>query len=1017
VVPKIIDARSSQQDYARIFQLNLKNGLKRPVTFTISRKGHSCYEGIPGIGTKLAPIQPGSTVPLTIARIQGHGCDGKQGLFAIEVSGEKEIQRFSFDNAGHMVMTNFPDQYAGRLSHKNTYDESYTWEIRPPDNRVARTKTFRIQHAVSGNYLIQGYSGNRDDKRNVEVAPLVAHNNNYRWYIRPAKGGWYNIINVKTGLALTWDGDDANVSNWGLAPHPHVETKPASRRFKLHMVNGTNGPVTYYLRQKWINCYEGNLPVGAFLGPIRSGGRTTIELARVQGHGCDGKQGEFAIQTGKFAEPQRFSFDNAGGLDLVDTPRGFSSKLSPKSKFDESYTWTMARCPSGGCSEVLKKFPHPIGNKSQQWKFQKVRGGGFQIINRAAKKGLQQAYSGRRSDKYNVTVDGGGIWNFRSGGKTDLARLTIESVKAIKTSTGQDTGTQILFKGIEAAIETAISATGVGSGAVAGVKAAGTAAKTAAIKGAAKLGSKRAAKTAAERASVAATKATTKAVKKAAEKAADEAAKKALKDAGKRVWVAKAKGTWKKHVSSQLTKSALKKRVRKEFTKNALAKRGLKMAAKQAALEQGNAATKGPEAASLTELAFNQIYGESPDQLDIHVNGVSVWPNGGRDWRSIKSQQTRAVNTEYIFPRRKGLAIRLVEYDYGSNDDTLGWVFLNTEDIIETTRFKEVVAYSKTERSFYLITFRVEPLEASAMIAEAKKAREKQQAKAKAVAKAKAEAKLKAQVEYQARLKAQAEYQARLKAQAEYQARLKAQAEYQARLKAQAEYQARLKAQAEYQARLKAQAEYQARLKAQAEAAARAKAQAEYNARRRAQQEARRRAQQQRLARLRAEQQRRQTEWNNRRDDTVRHRPTAVPPSVSPNITIVATHSGKCLAASGDIGIVQLTCSGANDQRFALQKIGQNVSVISRASNDCLNISEGSQQDNAEANRYTCDGQRHQQFRLNKRGPGIFNIIASHSGKCLDIPNGDKRDYAPVNQFTCDNSAEQTFRFKRAGGS
>jgi len=148
----------------------------------------------------------------------------------------------------------------------------------------------------------------------------------------------------------------------------------------------------------------------------------------------------------------------------------------------------------------------------------------------------------------------------------------------------------------------------------------------------------------------------------------------------------------------------------------------------------------------------------------------------------------------------------------------------------------------------------------------------------------------------------------------------------------------------------------------------------------------------------------------------VRRRPTATPPTVSPNLTIVATHSGKCLAASGDIGIVQLTCSGANDQLFALRKTGQNVSIISRASNGCLNISNGSRQDNAEVNRNTCNGQRHQQFRLNKRGAGIFNIISSHSGKCLDIPNGNRRDYAPLNQFTCDYSAEQTFRFKRAGG-
>ncbi|PLX40474.1 MAG: hypothetical protein C0605_06405 [Hyphomicrobiales bacterium] len=1034
--PTIIGARSGEQGYARIFRLDLKNGLQKPVTFSISREHHNCYEGTPRIGSKLGPIAPGGKTSLTLARIQSNDCTGRQGEFAIHSSGYGELQRFSFDNAGHLGLSSFPDAYFGRLSSKSAYDESYEWELQPPDKRVPHSRTYLIQHAVSKNYLIQGYRGGRDDKRNVEVAGLAPYDNNYRWYIRPAKDGWQNIINVKTGLALTWDGNDANVSNWGLAPHPDVEPLSTDRRFDLHVVNRTSQPVTFYMSNKWGNCYEGDMPVGDFRGPLAPGGRFTIKLARVQGHGCDGKQGEFEIKTDKFAEPQRFSFDNAGGLDLVDSPRGFRSKLSPKSRTNGSYTWTMHDCLAGGCKEVLEVIAHPIGNHSQQWKFNRQADGSFEILNRGANRDLQQAYSGGRADKPNVTVDGGGRWFIRPGGNTDLARLTIESVKAIKTSTGQDTGTQILFAGIEAAIEAAISATGAGSAAVGAFKAAGSAAKTAGLKGLARVGSKSAAKKLAERGAASATKATAKGLKSIVDKAAQESAEQALKNSGKRVWVEKTRSFAQKHVASQLTAKALKKRVRNEFTKEALAKRAIKTAVKKTTLAAGNAATEGPDAKSLTELAFNQIYGESPDQLDIHVNGVSVWPNGGRDWRSIKSQQTRAVNTEYIFPRRQGLALRLVEYDSGSADDTLGWVFLDTYDIVKPMRFEDVVAYSKAERSFYLITFRVEPLEMSAMMVEARKERDKQRARAKARAEqaalAKAKAAYEAKIRAEAEARVRAEYETRLKAEAEartraeYEARLKAEAEARAR----AEYEAKLKAEAEARAR----AEYAARLKAEAEAAARARAQAEYAAQLRAQREAQLRAQReaqlraqreaqlraQREARWRAERQRQLRDQMNRRNqgnDHIRRAPrTAASSSVSPDFTMVASHSGKCIEASGDISVVQTACSGDMSQRFAMRKIGQYVSIIARGNGDCLELSGADRNDNAPVSRGPCNGQPQQQFRVQKTGPGAFHIIARHSGKCFDIPGGDRSDYAPLNQFTCDSSAEQTFRLNRIGG-
>jgi len=59
----------------RIFKLHLQNGL--PTAVNLQVVPGRCYEGTPRKGI-LGPIQPNRRVTITIARIQGHGCDGKQ---------------------------------------------------------------------------------------------------------------------------------------------------------------------------------------------------------------------------------------------------------------------------------------------------------------------------------------------------------------------------------------------------------------------------------------------------------------------------------------------------------------------------------------------------------------------------------------------------------------------------------------------------------------------------------------------------------------------------------------------------------------------------------------------------------------------------------------------------------------------------------------------------------------------------------------------------------------------------
>ena len=73
VLSPISDASAAN----RIFQLHLQNRL--PTAVNLQVVPGRCYEGTPRKGI-LGPIHPNRRVTITIARIQGHGCDGKQGI-------------------------------------------------------------------------------------------------------------------------------------------------------------------------------------------------------------------------------------------------------------------------------------------------------------------------------------------------------------------------------------------------------------------------------------------------------------------------------------------------------------------------------------------------------------------------------------------------------------------------------------------------------------------------------------------------------------------------------------------------------------------------------------------------------------------------------------------------------------------------------------------------------------------------------------------------------------------------
>jgi hypothetical protein len=91
----------------------------------------------------------------------------------------------------------------------------------------------------------------------------------------------------------------------------------------LWLKNIDSQPVTMTLSTENSNCYEGEPGLGRIWQNLAPGAQVKMTLWRVQGHGCDGDQGEFEIVFDPgvgAANTQHFDFDNDGGLELTERP-------------------------------------------------------------------------------------------------------------------------------------------------------------------------------------------------------------------------------------------------------------------------------------------------------------------------------------------------------------------------------------------------------------------------------------------------------------------------------------------------------------------------------------------------------------------------------------------------------------------------------------------------------------------------------------------------------------------------
>jgi hypothetical protein len=122
------------------FPLILKNPDTRTVRVTLQTDDSNCYEGSPPLG-EVMELPPGGQYRMNLSRVQGHGCNGRQGEFTLQFNPappNRSQQHFDFSNDDSLNLTGGrPNVYPGTLSGKNPGDRSYTYTLYKPAAIIA----------------------------------------------------------------------------------------------------------------------------------------------------------------------------------------------------------------------------------------------------------------------------------------------------------------------------------------------------------------------------------------------------------------------------------------------------------------------------------------------------------------------------------------------------------------------------------------------------------------------------------------------------------------------------------------------------------------------------------------------------------------------------------------------------------------------------------------------------------------------------------------------------------------
>ena len=144
-------------------------------------------------------------------------------------------------------------------------------------------------------------------------------------------------------------------------------------------------------------------------------------------------------------------------------------------------------------------------------------------------------------------------------------------------------------------------------------------------------------------------------------------------------------------------------------------------------------------------------------------------------------------------------------------------------------------------------------------------------------------------------------------------------------------------------------------------------------------------------------------------------------PAAGSLVTIKNVNSGLCVdtgGSSGNIVLVQQSCSGASSQNFTLQASPASgySYLVSAASSKCWDVSGASGSAGALIQQYRCTPAWPEYFQLSAVSSGGYRILSgTMSNGCIDVVGASTSPGARIEQNTCNGSNNQTFQILAAG--
>ena len=141
----------------------------------------------------------------------------------------------------------------------------------------------------------------------------------------------------------------------------------ANRVFSINIENKGKSAFKIEIDPSYTYCMDFPVPGNQYDSVPPNGTRAKlVQCARRQGHGCDGRNGAFAMRPVFENDPsqkgfQSFQMDNDGGLWLVGLGPDYLSQLSGPDA-EGTYTWTVDPAPSSVSTDYLHQLIRRLGH-------------------------------------------------------------------------------------------------------------------------------------------------------------------------------------------------------------------------------------------------------------------------------------------------------------------------------------------------------------------------------------------------------------------------------------------------------------------------------------------------------------------------------------------------------------------------------------------------------------------------------------------------------------------------------